>query len=390
MSLHPELGYFDEGLNLTDPRTYSTVFDVEELASILPPVAYRSRIFAELEDEKLWTRLWCCVGTEQQLSEVGDLLPYTLGNHGIHVQKNKQGYSGRFNFAQHGGCRFVPAQCQTGKKTKCSYTSCGYSRDRDVIRFSDVDNDTPILRHFVGDMPERMLPVQVETLGGCIFVNVDQNSHSLGYQTQGIDIHFEATLRNTLDQAGFWQPLEGNWKVGITSIFEIIQEQNELDLIQINNDSSSSIDNTKKSEFLVAQSYKGNYENYLIWLFPNLLIAKQGSSVARIIIQPTGLNEAIARVRLSIIDGLDNLSILEAKELEEYWKNILCRASRNSKNLHQTYEDWGTPASPDTCDDSLPKSPSRVGYLFQQYLVDRLLAEYNYVWNAPLYTDARR
>ena len=27
---------------------------------------------------------------------------------------------------------------------------------------------------------------------------------------------------------------------------------------------------------------------------------------------------------------------------------------------------------------------------FQQYLVDRLLAEYNYVWNAPLYTDARR
>ena len=78
MSLHPELGYFDEGLNLTDPRTYSTVFDVEELASILPPVAYRSRIFAELEDEKLWTRLWCCVGTEQQLSEVGDLLPYTL------------------------------------------------------------------------------------------------------------------------------------------------------------------------------------------------------------------------------------------------------------------------------------------------------------------------
>ena len=229
MALHPELGYFDEGLDLTDPAIYDGSIAKEGIANILPPVAYRSRIFSELEDEKVWTRKWCCIGNKNQLSEEGDLLPYTLGNHGIHVQLNKGQLSGRFNFAQHGGCRFVPAQCQTGKKTKCSYTSCGYSRDRDILKISDVDKDTPTLRHFVGDMPERMLPIRVETWAGRVFVNVDQNSNSLVEQLSGLDESANKKLDSFIDLSGFWMPLDGNWKVLMPAIIEAIG--NELGLV---------------------------------------------------------------------------------------------------------------------------------------------------------------
>ena len=141
MSTHPALGYFDDGSDLAAPAFYDAVRRPFGESSLLPPVAYRSKVFADLEDEKLWTRTWVCIGSAQQIPNAGDLLPYTIGNHGIHVQRAADGsLTGRFNKAQHGGCRFVPAQCQTGKKTKCSYTSCGYSRDRDVVLAAELED----------------------------------------------------------------------------------------------------------------------------------------------------------------------------------------------------------------------------------------------------------
>ena len=128
MNLHPELGYFDEGLDFVEAKIYSDVIRPFGQAHTLPHAAYRSKVFADLEDEKIWTRTWVCIGTQQEIPDEGDILPFTVGNHGIHVQRVKDGkLVGRFNKAQHGGCRSVPLQCQTGNKTKCSFTSCGYN-----------------------------------------------------------------------------------------------------------------------------------------------------------------------------------------------------------------------------------------------------------------------
>ena len=67
MNVHPELGYFDEGLNLVEPKLYAAASRPFGRAQILPPAAYRSKIFADLEDEKIWTRTWVCVGAQQQI-----------------------------------------------------------------------------------------------------------------------------------------------------------------------------------------------------------------------------------------------------------------------------------------------------------------------------------
>ena len=98
----------------------------------------------------------------------------------------------------------------------------------------------------------------------------------------------------------------------------------------------------------------------------------------------------MARVRFSVIDKTICFGDDEIKEHENIWKKIISTASNGSKSKHQIYQKWGTPSSPETTNENLPKGPEGAGYYFQQYLVDRLLKEYTYVWNAPLYTDARR
>jgi len=44
-----------------------------------------------LEDERIWTRVWACVGVEHQIPAPGDLLPATVGHHGLHVQRRPDG-----------------------------------------------------------------------------------------------------------------------------------------------------------------------------------------------------------------------------------------------------------------------------------------------------------
>ena len=67
MATHPELGFFDEGLDLTDQSIYAAARRPFGHAAILPPVAYRSKIFADLENEKIWTRAWICIGSAGQI-----------------------------------------------------------------------------------------------------------------------------------------------------------------------------------------------------------------------------------------------------------------------------------------------------------------------------------
>lgn len=115
MARRPQLGYFEGGTDLCASETYADSVAPTGPVSLLPMAAYRSLNFAYLEDERVWTRDWVCIGTERDIPRPGDLLPYTLGNHGIHVQRQQDGsLRGAFNSAQHGGCRVVPLQCQGG------------------------------------------------------------------------------------------------------------------------------------------------------------------------------------------------------------------------------------------------------------------------------------
>jgi hypothetical protein len=167
----PDLGHAAEGWDLADPAFYAADPHAPRL---LPALAYRSLPFADLEDDAVWTRGWIAAGFSAEIPAPGDLLPFTAGHHGIHVQREPDGtLTGRFNKAQHGGCRAVPLQCRTGTQTRCSFTACGYSRDGDPLRAGLDGQPTPAMHQYLGLRPERLLPVAVAEAGPVVLTRLD-------------------------------------------------------------------------------------------------------------------------------------------------------------------------------------------------------------------------
>ena len=222
MEFHPDMGYIENDIDLTDVDLYKLANLPFGQATILPLFSYQSKIFSDLEDEKVWTRNWIAIGSAKEIPNAGDLLPFTVGHHGIHVQRENDGtLIGRFNKAQHGGCRAVPLQCQTGKKTKCSFTSCGYSRDRHVIRVEEIGENTPTMHQYLGLIPERLLPVRVDTLGPFTFINLDHECSSLSDSLDAFPEDIEKILHSKFTlQNSEWFECVSNWKFAGRAFFD--------------------------------------------------------------------------------------------------------------------------------------------------------------------------
>jgi hypothetical protein len=340
MLAHPDLGFVDGGLDFLQPELYAACRTRFGVAAALPRLAYLSPVFQELENEKVWTRDWVCIGTMPEIPDPGDLMPYTVGQHAVHVQRlSEDGVIGRFNKAQHGGCRAVPAQCQTGRKTKCSYTSCGHSRDRDVIAGDVLGGEmTPEVGQYLGVTPERLLPVSVETRGPFIFVNVDP---TLGRDATPPAV--EAVVeRNTARVRGQWRETRANWKLFGAAL----------------------VDTARSLE------KGGGASNYVSadWYFPNLVVIKSRRATLAIVLQPTAFDQTLARLSIFKHEQFSDAACDELLALVE-------RAAASAAASQTAIE------RPAVCDVT---EPSRAGWKFNQQLLDRISAEHAAYWNAPL------
>jgi hypothetical protein len=124
------------------------------------------------EDERIWTRDWVCVGVEAQIPAPGDLLPATVGDHGLHVQRQNDGsLRAAFNILQQGSCWTVPAQCGHGHKTQCPYVSCAHSLDTDAL-LAEAGQPTKAMRQFIGFNPLKLFAVPLECLGPLVFLSL--------------------------------------------------------------------------------------------------------------------------------------------------------------------------------------------------------------------------
>jgi len=340
MLAHPDLGFVDGGVDFLQPELYAACRTRFGIASTLPRRSYASPVFQDLENEKVWTRDWVCIGTLPEISNSGDLLPYTVGQHAIHVQRLAGGgLIGRFNKAQHGGCRAVPAQCQTGRKTKCSYTSCGHSRDRDVIPGDVLGGEiTPEAGQYLGVTPERLLPVSVDSCGPFIFVNVDP---TLGRDATPPAV--EAVVeRNAARVRGQWRETRANWKLAGAALV----------------DTARSLENG------------GGASNYVSadWYFPNLVVIKSRRATLAIVLQPTAFDQTLWRLSVFQHEQFPDAACDELLDLVE-------RAATVAAALQAEVE---RPAAADVTE------PSRAAWKFNQQLLDRIGTDHAAYWNAPL------
>ncbi|MDR3465841.1 MAG: ring-hydroxylating oxygenase subunit alpha [Xanthobacteraceae bacterium] len=347
MLAHPDLGFVDDGVDFLEDATYGACRARFGIARGMPRQAYTSAVFQDLENEKVWTRDWICIGTTPEIADAGDLLPYTVGQHGIHVQRlDSGGLIGRFNKAQHGGCRSIPAQCMTGRKTRCSYTSCGHSRDRGVITGSPSGEMTPQMGQYLGGDPERLLRVAIVTSGPFIFANVDP---TLGRKVLAPNL--EAELDGDAERVeGQWQDHHANWKLAGAALVDAARSPH----------------------------HGGGAVNHISaeWHFPNLVLIKTRSAVLAIVLQPTGFDQALWRLSFfraahasdAAYDGARErlLGLLERAAA----KAVSDQARAQAPTIHDVTEQ------------------SRAAWKFNQELLQRINARHVSYWNAPL-TSAR-
>lgn len=373
---NPELGYFDEGLKLTDASVYAQACRPFGEATVLLPAAYRSKVFSELENEKVWTRSWVVIGLLQQIPRPGDLLPFTLGFHGVHVQRNADdSISARLNRHQHGGCRFVPEQCRTGAQTKCSIASCNYTRDADVMPGGEKGECTDLMYKFVGLVPERLTPVKCETWGPFIFINLDPGCGSLADYLGDLPEMLGPDLARPLNLAGKqWLDFQCNWKMAGAAFTGVGQ--------QILGRDGKYGGETLRTYAAVETSLIALRSNLkLFWLFPNVLLAVGRDSIAVVLLQSTGMGKCLYRCfLLTSTPGASS----SAPEGFGEWLSFLKANGTVAEEMHRELVLFGTSSRPGTSVDDLPLEDNHCSYALNRFLANRLQLEHQYYWNAPI------
>lgn len=358
----PDLGFYDEGQDLSSTAFYAKALGSFGEARVLPPTAFRSLQFSLLEDEMIWTRDWIAIGSLEEIPEEGDLLPFTVGTHGIHVQRIGGELKARFNKAQHGGCRAVPLQCQTGKKTKCSFTSCGYSRDRDAIPARDLGNDTPEMQQYLGLRPERLLTAHACDFGPLIFVNLDlkpvPNGAALAELNRAGHFFKDSARRSAAGKLEF----PANWKLlgQHLAAGEPISESGD------------------GSWFLARSSVDGKPAN-VAWLFPNLVLIRLGQVTCAIVLQHTAIGQTLCRY--FICGETDESS-------SAFWSREIGRRAANASADHHATVRWGTNFRPETKGTALPLQASPQGLWMQRMLARRAGQVSNGHFPQPIFQHA--
>jgi len=252
----------------------------------LDATAYHSLNFAHREDRAFWARDWIVVGTQADVPHGGDLLPFTVGDHAVHIQRNTDGsLVGRFNQAQHGGCRVVPLQCQQGTKTPCSFTSCGHSLDRLPLQASELGGTTSEMHQYLGLRPERLLPVRTARFGPLLFVNLDPFADSFDAGARALHQTLPELSAPSLQRvAQTWIDFAGNWKLVGQRLASLAG--NGVSHVRITADNLALISNAQSSA---------------VWCFPNLLMLVRPGSICVVVLQPIATNRT--RCRVSVFSG---------------------------------------------------------------------------------------
>ena len=240
--------------------------------------AFRGLDFARAEDDAIWTREWVCVGSVLDIPAAGDLLPFTVGDHAIHVQRLPDGgFAGRFNKAQHGGCRVVPLQCQQGAKTPCSFTSCGHSLDRPAIAAGELGEGTPEMYQYLGLRSERLLPVRTAVWGPLLFVSLDPHGPSFEPTARALTAVLPAWSDVQADShRSRWIACDANWKL-------VAQY-----LLAASATSAS-------GEVALCRADAGGRAALL---FPNLVLVSSAAGCCAVVLQPVSLTRTLCRVAI--------------------------------------------------------------------------------------------
>ena len=190
------------------PPTTLTLENPYEGASTRVPVSrYATQEFHDLEMEKLWPKVWQAACRVEEIPEVGSYTIYEIGTFSILVVRTNEGIRAHHNVCRHRGRRLCDHAGHApsficpfhGFTWNLDGTLRGVTSDWD---FPHVDKDGLVLT-----------PVQCDTWGGWVFINMDMDAGPLAEHLGVLPEHFAVwEPENRYIEAHVAKVMGCNWK----------------------------------------------------------------------------------------------------------------------------------------------------------------------------------
>ena len=187
-------------------------------ASGLPPAAYTDEGFFALERERLFGRSWVAVASAAEVAQPGRLLVRNVGGTSVLVTRGPDGVlRGFVNSCRHRGTELASEDCSVSRMIRCPYHRWGYALDGSLVA-SPLFNEVP--RGDFDPTELSLLAVRVDAWGLFVFVCLDERTPPLaewlgdlpermaGYSFDGWYVHGTCSF----DVAANWKLISENFQ----------------------------------------------------------------------------------------------------------------------------------------------------------------------------------
>ena len=199
-----------------DPASYDGVRLPLEEAETLPPWCYTSEVYYRAEVEHMFKRVWNLLGRADRIPNSGDY--YTVKFVGvpiIFVRGNDGEVRAYSNSCRHRGTRMVEGEGNC-KHFVCPYHGWAYGLDGYLQAAPGMDHTAEFDFSDYG-----LIPLRLETWGGFLFVNFDNNAEPLLDYLGNLPIEMASYGYEDLVLTNHWEyDVACNWKLHIENAME--------------------------------------------------------------------------------------------------------------------------------------------------------------------------
>lgn len=208
-------------VEMFDPRTYDEIRKPATEASTLPPHCYTSEEFFRAEVEHMFMKVWNFLGRADRIPKIGDYFAIDyVGVPLIVIRDRDNSIKAYANSCRHRGSRLISTEMldtiDNTRGFKCPYHAWVYGLGGELKGCPGMEQTVDFDKSRFG-----LVPVRIDTWGGFLFVNFDNNAapllEYLGDMPQVLESYRCEDLILTRIKV---HEVECNWKTHIENAME--------------------------------------------------------------------------------------------------------------------------------------------------------------------------
>ncbi len=204
----------------------------------LPGAWYSDPKVFKREQKRIFRRTWQYVGLVEQVAKPGDFFTFSIDAVPLVILRDEAGHLRAFvNVCRHRGSQLVPDGCGNRKTLQCLYHAWTYNLDGSLRAAPGSKDEPGFKQDELG-----LLPIQIDTWGPFIFVNLDPQAPALKTVLGDLPQLVEASglpLNDIKRRVSRTYDIKANWKVVVDNYLECyhcpIAHKAFSDLIDLNN-----------------------------------------------------------------------------------------------------------------------------------------------------------